>query len=56
MKKVKKVVRVNTKLAKRQIRRNDSITNCGLVFLFGFILPTLTAVTIEIVNNGSNML
>ena len=39
-----------------QIKKNDSITNCGLVFLFGFILPTLTAVTIEIINNGSNML
>ena len=39
-----------------QIKKNDSITNCGLVFLFGFILPTLTAVTIDIINNGFNML
>ena len=39
-----------------QIKKNDSITNCGLVFLFGFILPTLTAVTIDIINNGVKML
>lgn len=56
MKTIKKVVRVNAKLAKRQIRRNDAITNGGLIFLFGFILPTLMAVAVEIANNGSNML
>ena len=39
-----------------QIKKNDSITNCGLVFLFGFILPALMSVMIEIINNGSKML
>ena len=40
----------------QQIKKNDSITNCGLVFFFGFILPTLIAVTIDIINNGVKML
>jgi hypothetical protein len=39
-----------------QIKKNDSITNFGLVFFFGFILPTLTAVTIDIINNGVKMI
>ena len=39
-----------------QIKKNDSITNCGLVFLFGFILPTLISVMIDVFTNGSNML
>ena len=40
----------------QQIKKNDAITNGGLIFLFGFILPTLISVMIDVFTNGSNML
>jgi len=51
-----RTVKVLVKLAMRQIKRNDAITNTGLVFMFAFILPCLTAISINLVENGSNMM
>ena len=40
----------------QQIKKNDAITNGGLIFLFGFILPCIIGVAINLIQNGSNML
>ena len=42
--------------AVQQIKKNDAITNGGLVFVFTFILPCLIGVSINLIENGSNML
>ena len=39
-----------------QIKKNDAITNGGLIFVFTFILPCIIGVAISLVSGGSNML
>ena len=41
---------------KAQIKKNDTTTNAGIIFVLGIILPTLIAVMLDVITNGSNML
>mgnify|MGYP003630314178 FL=1 len=41
---------------KAQIKKNDTMTNAGIIFVVGIILPILIAVTLDVINNGSKML
>ena len=41
---------------KSQIKKNDTITNAGIIFVLVFILPTLIAVMLDVFTNGSKML
>ena len=41
---------------KAQIKKNDTMTNAGIIFVIVFILPTLISVMLDIFINGSKML
>ena len=41
---------------KTQIKKNDIITNAGILFVLAFIVPTLIAVICDVFTNGSKML
>jgi hypothetical protein len=41
---------------KAQIKKNDTITNAGILFVLAFIVPTLIAVICDVFTNGSKML
>jgi hypothetical protein len=41
---------------KAQIKKNDTMTNAGIIFVVGIILHILIAVTLDVINNGSKML
>ena len=41
---------------KAQIKKNDTTTNAGIIFVVGIILPILIAVTLDVITNGSKML
>ena len=44
------------KKLKSQIKKNDIITNAGILFVLAFIVPTLIAVICDVFTNGSKML
>jgi hypothetical protein len=54
MKTVKKV-RVNTKLVKRSFLRLDGADKFGVLFGVLFLLPCVSAVMIDVIQNGSGM-
>ena len=41
---------------KSQIKKNDTMTNAGIIFVIVFILPTLISVMLDVFTNGSKML
>ena len=41
---------------KAQIKKNDTMTNAGIIFVIVFILPTLISVMLDVFTNGSKML
>tara|TARA_R110000796_G_scaffold4619_1_gene17759 strand:- start:265 stop:411 length:147 start_codon:yes stop_codon:yes gene_type:complete len=41
---------------KSKIKKNDTITNAGIIFVLAFIVPTLIAVICDVFTNGSKML
>lgn len=55
MKTIKKV-RVNTKLVKRSFLRLDGSDKFGVLFGVLFLLPCLSAIMIDLIENGSRMM
>lgn len=41
---------------KAQIKKNDTMTNAGIIFVIVFILPILISVMLDVFTNGSKML
>ncbi len=49
-------LKVNSKLAVRKVSRLDAIDKGGLLFGVLFILPSCTALIVNVIVNGSNMM
>jgi len=49
-------LKVNTKLAVRKVNRLDNIDKTGLAIGLFFILPACTALLVDVITNGSNLI